>query len=156
MKKLCTLLLLGVAMHAPALAPALAQDAAAPALKPFQKVQAMDPENPGLWNNCTVITVHAGAYDVNCGGRQYTVRDVQVRTPGGAPVAKTAAQPVSGPPFKAGDLVLASVMSLPDDWRLCVVERNMVQSQNSYRLSCGGTIYHQQPKWVREDPDAPK
>ena len=159
MRKLAIVLLACVALAMPA----GAQDAAAPApaappaptLKPFQKVQVADPENPGQWDNCTIITAHTGAYDVNCGGRQKTVRDVHVRAPGGQPVAQTAAQPVTAP-YKTGDLVLVSVMSLPDDWRLCVVERNQVQSQNAYRLSCGGTIYHQQPKWVREDPDAPK
>jgi hypothetical protein len=131
--------------------PALAQNT----LKPFQKVEAMDPENPGLWKSCVVTAIHTGAYDVNCTGTRFTARDVHVRLPGGAPVAKTAAQPVSAP-YKAGDLVLVSVMSLPDDWRLCVVERNQLQSQGNYRLLCGGTVYHQQPKWVREDPDAPQ
>ena len=159
MRGLYSLLVLGAVMAAPA----YAQDTApptptaepAPTLKPFQKVQVTDPENPGQWKNCTIVTVHTGAYDVNCNGARATVRDVHVRTPGGQPVAQTAAQPVTAP-YKTGDLVLVSVMSLPDDWRLCVVERNQIASQNNYRLTCGGSVYHQQPKWVREDPDAPK
>ena len=81
MRKLCTILLLGTAITAPAIAqdapppapptpaaapvPAAPTPPPAPTLKPFQKVQVADPENPGQWNNCTIITVHTGAYDVN-------------------------------------------------------------------------------------------
>ena len=127
----------------------------APTLKPFQKVEATDPENPGVWMPCTVNTAYLGAYELTCNYTRRMFRDVHVRVPGGSVMDRTAAQAVSGPPFKAGDIVLASVMSLPDDWRLCVVESNNVQSQNNYLLACAGSKYRALPQWVREDPDAP-
>lgn len=130
---------------------------AAPLLREFDTVEVADAENPGLWNDCTVIEVFNGAYEVSCNYTRTIERDIHVRKPGGQTAGQTAAQPVSGPPFKAGDIVLGTTMGLPDDWRLCVILRNQVQSSNSYVANCGGgTLLHLLPTWVRVDPDAPQ
>lgn len=121
----------------------------------YQTVEVADAENPGQWRRCTVIEAFIGAYEVSCDYTHTVVRDIHVRLPGGQPVGQTAAQPVSGPPFKSGDLVLASVMGLPDDWRLCTVVRNAVESGNHYVVRCGRSPYNALPRWVRVDPAAP-
>lgn len=146
--------------------PAAAQDAdmpppaEAPAAAPadevyaeFDDVEVYDPVND-VWDPCTVLAVHKGAYRVSCDYVNSIRRDIHVRRPGGAAVGQTAAQPVTGAPFKRGDIVLASVMGLPKDWRLCVVMRNDVARSNSYALDCG-TDYRALPQWVRKDPKAP-
>ncbi|MBX3593812.1 hypothetical protein [Sphingomonas sp.] len=130
--------------------------AAAPAFREYDKVEVADAENPGMWKACTVLTVFKGAYEVSCNYTRTIARDVSTRKPGGQATPQTAAQPVSGPPFKAGDIVLGSIMGLPDDWRLCVILRNEVASSNSYPSNCGGSQYRLLPKWVRVDPDAPQ
>ncbi|WP_157073711.1 hypothetical protein [Sphingomonas soli] len=147
---------------APPIAPPVAPMQPAPATpaaalyKEYQKVEVADAENPGMWNTCTVITVFTGAYEVSCNYTHSIVRDVHVRKPGGQPQGQTAAQAVTGPPFKAGDIVLGTIMGLPDDWRLCVILRNQLQSSNGYVAKCGRSEMHLLPKWVRADPDAPQ
>ena len=63
---------------------------------------------------------------------------------------------MTGPPFARGALILASVLSVPDNWRLCVVLRNRVQESGSYELRCAGGTYNVAPQWLRVDPDAPR
>lgn len=128
----------------------------APVLRQHQRVEVEDPENPGLWRPCTVDTVFQGAYAVNCNYEVSVVRDTKVRGLGGQPAAQTAAQPVSGPPFKRNDIVLVSPMGLPDDWRLCIVLANYVQSQNNYEVRCDRGPARVLPQWVRVDDEAPQ
>jgi hypothetical protein len=99
--------------------------------------------------------VFKGAYSVSCDYEKSIRRDIHVRRPGGQPVGQTAAQPVSGPPFKRGDIILATIMGLPNDWRLCVVIRNEVAKSNGYAINCGND-YRALPEWVRKDPKAPQ
>lgn len=138
---------------------ATAQPAVAPppVFKQYQKVEVADDENPGVWKACTIETVFKGAYVVSCNYDLSMVRDIKVRAVGGQPAGQTAAQPVTGPPFKRDDIVLASPMGLIDDWRLCVVLGNYVQSQNTYEVRCGGrSTYRVLPRWVRVDDEAPQ
>ncbi|MBX3563319.1 MAG: hypothetical protein KF730_01965 [Sphingomonas sp.] len=130
--------------------------AAAQPYREYDKVEVEDAENPGEWNACTVTKVFKGAYEVSCNYAKSIRRDIQVRLPGREPVAQSAAIPVSGPPFVKDDLVLVSTMGLPDDWKLCVVRRNQVNSLNTYVVACGGSDYNVLPKWVRADPEAPQ
>ncbi len=134
-------------------APAMAQDTPAPTLKKFQAVQAE--VVPGEWDPCTVTEVFQGAYEVTCNHTKKMVRDTQVRLPGGQPPAKTAAMPVTEP-FARGMVVLASPISMPDRWQLCVVMSNRVAESGSYGLACAGNNPSVAPKWVRVDPDAPQ
>lgn len=116
-----------------------------------------DPENPGRPANCTVLAVHVGAYRVQCmalNPMQRIVRDIDVARPGAQPPETSAAVPPSGPPFKAGDLVLVTPMGLQaeDNWQLCVVISNQVRSSNSYTVDCGYRPQNVLPEWVRADP----
>lgn len=137
-------------------APDMAPPPPAPVLRQFQRVEVEHPENPGVWRPCTVAQVFKGAYEVSCNYSLSMARDTRVRPVGGQPAAQTAAQPVTGPPFKRDDIVLASPMSLIDDWRLCVVRLNTVQSENNYAVRCGGSDYRVLPNWVRVDDEAPQ
>jgi hypothetical protein len=133
-------------------------DVAPPAVAPaevyatFDEVEVYDVVND-VWDSCSVLAVHKGAYRVACDGERSIRRDIHVRRPGGQPVGQTAAQPVADAPFKRGDIILASVMGLPKDWRLCVVMRNDVSRNNSYAVDCGSD-YRVLPDWVRKDPKA--
>lgn len=127
----------------------------APVIAAYQTVEVADLENPGQWRRCTVIEAFTGAYEVSCNYTHSVVRDIHVRLPGGQAPTQTAAQAVTGPPFREGDIILASVMGLPDDWRLCVVVRNAVESGNHYVVRCGRSPYNALPQWVRVDPAAP-
>lgn len=77
-----------------------------------------------------------------------------VRAAGAKAPTQSAAQPVSGPPFKHGDIILASPTSMASDWKLCVVTLNAVNTLNKYDLDCGYETAAQ-PGWGREDPEAP-
>ncbi|OYY91243.1 MAG: hypothetical protein B7Y45_04465 [Sphingomonas sp. 28-66-16] len=129
--------------------------AAAPAatLNPFDKAEVLDVDND-VWDPCTILAVYKGAYQVSCKYTKSLRRDVHVRKPGAAPAGQTAAQAVTGPPFKRDDIVLASPLSLPDRWELCIVERNALSSSNGYALQCGGSPYFVGRDWIRADPEA--
>jgi hypothetical protein len=120
----------------------------------WDEVEVYDVDND-MWDPCIVRAAYKGAYRVTCNYEQTIRRDIHVRRVGGEAVGQTAAQPVTGAPFKRGDLVLASIMSLPNDWRLCVVLRNEVTKNNSYLVDCG-TEYRSLPQWTRKDPKAPQ
>jgi hypothetical protein len=145
---------MALAMAVPAVLYAQAAETA-PTLKPFDKAEVLDVEN-NVWDPCTVIAVYKGAYQVSCTYTKSLRRDIHVRKAGGEAAAQTAAQAVTGPPFKRDDIVLASPLSLPDKWKLCIVERNGLAATNSYALECGGTKYNVGPDWVRTDPEAPQ
>lgn len=119
----------------------------------WDEVEVLDIEND-IWDPCRVLAVFPGAYKVSCNYETSLRRDMHVRKPGAAGAAQSAAQPVSGPPFKRNDLVLVTTMGLPDDWKLCIVLRNEVAKSNSYLVDCGTEI-RVLPKWVRKDPKAP-
>ncbi|MBU7580920.1 MAG: hypothetical protein KAF27_10700 [Porphyrobacter sp.] len=138
-------------MEAP---PAETPQPAGEVYEPFDAVEVYDPVND-TWDPCTVLTVFKGAYSVSCNHEKTIQRDIHVRREGGQPVGQTAAQAVTGPPFKRGDIVLASIMGLPNDWRLCVVMRNDVAKSNGYGVDCGNE-YRVLPDWVRKDPKAPQ
>ena len=157
------LITLTLALAAPAVLHAQAADGAppaeaappAPTLKPFDKAEVLDVEN-NVWDPCTVIAVYKGAYQVSCNYTKSLRRDIHVRKTGGEATGQTAAQAVTGPPFKRDDIVLASPLDLPDKWKLCIVERNALSSTNSYALECDGAKYNVGPDWVRADPEAPQ
>lgn len=128
---------------------------AAPIYAAYDQVEVEDPVEPGFWDKCTVIEAFQGAYEVSCNTTRSIRRDIHVRAIGGQPVAQTAARPVTGEPFTRGSLILASIMGLPDDWQLCVVQRNNVATTNSYQIQCAGSKYNVLPRWLRVDPKAP-
>lgn len=128
---------------------------AAPLYAAYDQVEVEDPVEPGFWDKCTVIEAFQGAYEVSCNSTRSIRRDIHVRAIGGQPVSQTAAKPVTGEPFTRGSLVLASIMGLPDDWQLCVVQRNNVATTNGYEIQCAGSKYNVLPRWLRVDPKAP-
>ncbi|MCC6305942.1 MAG: hypothetical protein IT545_12210 [Rhodobacteraceae bacterium] len=101
-----------------------------------------------------VHQTYQGAYHVECQYGHSIARDIHVRAAGAKAPTQSAAQPVSGPPFKHGDIILASPTSMASDWKLCVVTLNAVNTLNKYDLDCGYETAAQ-PGWEREDPEAP-
>ena len=136
-------------------APVVAPPPAAPTLAPYDKVEVEDPVDKGHWDPCIVLEVFQGAYAVSCNYERSIRRDIHVRPIGGQPPAQSAARPATGEPWPRGAIVLASVMGLPDDWRLCVIRRNDVATSNSYVTNCGASDYNVLPRWIRADPAAP-
>ncbi len=140
---------------APAVPPTATGGTPAAAYAAYDQVEVEDPVEPGFWDKCTVIEAFQGAYEVSCNHTRSIRRDIHVRPIGGRPVSQTAAKPVTGAPFTRGSIVLASVMGLPDDWRLCIVQRNNVATTNGYEIQCAGSRYVVLPRWLRVDPKAP-
>lgn len=118
-----------------------------------------DPQMPGQPQRCTVLEVFVGAYRIQClnrpGRAQFIARDLDVRRPDGTAPQQSAATAPTGPPFRPGDIVLASPLGLQDEqyWRLCVVVSNQVRETNSYTVNCGDSRYNVLPDWVRVDPE---
>lgn len=118
-----------------------------------------DPLMPGQPQRCTVLEVFVGAYRIQClnrpGRAQFIARDLDVRRPDGTAPQQSAATAPTGPPFRPGDIILASPMGLQDEqyWRLCVVISNQVRETNSYTVNCGDSRYNVLPDWVRADPE---
>lgn len=118
-----------------------------------------DPRMPGQPQRCTVIQVFVGAYRIQClnrpGRAQFIARDIDVRRPDGVLPQQSAATAPTGPPFRPGDLVLATPMGLLGEqyWQLCVVISNQVEETNSYVVNCGSSPMNVLPDWVRADPE---
>lgn len=122
----------------------------------YETVQYTDPKNPGPPLDCTVLEVHQGAYSLDCYGNRLIVRDIYLNRAGDVPISYSAARPVSGPPFMPGDIILATLMGLPqaEYWETCVVVSNEVNRSNAYVVNCGGrSLSRVLPDWVRVDPD---
>ena len=133
---------------------ALPAAALAQGIAEWDKVEAKMEDDS--WRSCVVKTVMVGAYDLQCDDyMHYLVRDVNVRKPGGSAGTQTLAQAVEGPPFKAGDLVLASPVTLATVWELCMVVRPV--ANDYYQVTCANQVQKSVPaKWVRVDPKAPE
>ena len=118
-----------------------------------------DPQMPGQPQRCTVLEVFVGAYRIQClnrpGRAQFIARDLDVRRPDGTAPQQSAATAPAGPPFRPGDIILASPMGLQAEqyWQLCVVVSNQVMEANSYTVNCGDSRYNVLPDWVRADPE---
>jgi hypothetical protein len=116
-----------------------------------------DPDNPGVINNCTVLGVLPGAYKLRClnlNPMYQIIRDIDVKRPGGQAPQTSAVGPATAP-FKPNDLVLATTMGLMEEryWKLCIVVRNTVRTNNSYVVDCGSGETNVLPSWVRTDPE---
>ena len=129
--------------------------ASAQTFKRFDKVEAeTDLGQP--WRKCYVNAPLKGAYDVECDDfAHYIVYDTRVRKPGMAPVATTAANPVTEGSWKTDDLVLVSPTTLQSSWRLCSYHRPVAGGHDVICSNRQHTIVSGNNDWIRVDPDFP-
>jgi hypothetical protein len=133
----------------------LAGTATAQTFKRFDKVEAeTDLGQP--WRECHVNAPLKGAYDVVCDDFvNYIVYDTRVRKPGMAPVATTAATPVTEGSWKTDDLVLVSPTTLQSSWRLCSYYRPVAGGHDVICSNRQHAIVSGNNDWIRVDPDHP-
>lgn len=105
------------------------------------------------WEACTVKQwiADSRAYEVACRTGEYFVPASSVRAP--TPEMMALTLPPSAAPGmpQVGDAVLASPMSLDNDWRECVVTKDLTY-QGAYEVRCGTTDWTVVMKSVKKVP----